>query len=70
MTDEQREDERIKSLASAAYRALDAAEFHEDYVRTIAARHGEHPAFKQYMHEMLLTGRLEEFIKRSKLTRA
>jgi hypothetical protein len=70
MTDEQREAERIRSLASAVYRALDAAQSQEDYVRLLAAKHGNHPAFKAYMSEMLLTDRLAEFMARPQMDRA
>lgn len=70
MTDEEREAERIKSLASAVYRQLDEAQRAEDYVRTITGRHGQHPAFKAYMDEMLLSARLDEFLARPIMTRA
>lgn len=70
MTEEEKEAERIKSLASATYRALDEAVRAEDYVRLVTKRHGEHPAFKQYMSEMLLAGRLKEFMARKEMGRA
>ena len=70
MTDEEREAERIKSLASSVYRSLDEARRQEDYVRTLAKKHGDHPAFKTYMREMGLEGRLSEFMSRPQLERA
>lgn len=70
MTDQEREAERIRSLASAVYRAMDAAQREEDYVRLIAKRHGDHPAFREYMRGMLLEGRLAEVVARPQLNRA
>jgi hypothetical protein len=52
------------------YRALDAAQSQEDYVRLLASKHGNHPAFKTYMSEMLLTDRLAEFMARPQMDRA
>lgn len=68
MTDDERKAEQAKSLASAVYRQLDEAAHAEDYVRTITAKWGEHPAFKTYMSEMLLTVRLAEFLGRPRMT--
>lgn len=70
MTDAERENERVKSLASAVYRQLDEAERAEGYVRTASSKWGEHPAFQEYMREMLLTERLAEFLARPQMTRA
>ncbi len=69
LTEKERDAERVRSLASAVYRSLDAAQKEEDYVRQIAKRHSEHPAFKQYMSEMLLAERLAEFMSRREMTR-
>lgn len=64
MTPDEVAAEKIKSLASAVYRQMDQARQAENYVRTIVGRHGDHPAFKQWMREMHLTETVEEFVSR------
>lgn len=70
MSEEERIAEKAKSLAGSVYRQLDEAQRAEDYVRAIAETWGNHPAFKQYMADLALTGRLAEFLARPKMTRA
>jgi hypothetical protein len=67
MTDDEREAERVKMLASAVYREMSHARRSEDYVRTIVGKHGDHPAFTEYMREMCLTETLNEFVSRPAL---
>lgn len=67
MTEDEKEAERIKMLASAVYREIVHSNRSEDYVRMIVRKHGEHPAFKKYMREMGLTETLDEFVSRPEL---
>jgi hypothetical protein len=70
MTDAEKKAERVKALASAVYREMHHARRSENYVRTIAVKHGEHPAFQEFMREMCLTDALEEFLSRPTLRSA
>lgn len=69
MTEDERKAETAKSMASSVYRQLDEAQRAEDYVRHVTGKWGDHPAFKQFMREMLLADRLAEFLERPKVTR-
>ena len=70
MSEEERIAEKAKSLAGSVYRQLDEAQRAENYVRTTTEKWGEHPAFRQYMADLLLADRLAEFLARPKMTRA
>ena len=70
MTDIEKDNERVRALASAVYHDLEIAARAEGYVRQIVERHGNHPAFAAYMREMHLDSRLAEFVSRPEATKA
>lgn len=67
MTEQEREAEKVKSLASCVYRALERADRIEGYIRTVHKKYSEHPAFKEYMKGMMLENKLNDFIAREPL---
>lgn len=70
MTDAEKKAETAKAMAAAVYHQLDQAQRAEACVRTISAKWASHSAFREYMREMLLSARLDEFLARPDMTRA
>ncbi len=67
MTEQEREAEKVKSLASCVYRALETVYKAERYIRTIHKKHSQHPAFQQYMKDMMLENALNDVTTRAPL---
>lgn len=65
MTKDEKDAEKIKALAAAVYCELCIASRAERYVRQIAGKHYNHPAFKKYMADMALEVPLDEFLART-----
>jgi hypothetical protein len=63
MTDDEKASETARAMAASAYQQMVISEQAADAVRLYAKRHGDHPAFQEYMRDMALTEKLKKFTK-------
>ena len=52
MSPEDKTAELVRGLASACYRQMVVAEQSAAYVADVSKRHGDHPAFKEFMLDL------------------
>lgn len=64
-----KEREHVRNMAASVYHELTIAQRAESYVRTVTERHQNHPAWQEYMREMMLTDAVAEFVARPSLRR-
>lgn len=62
MTADEKEAELAKALAAACFRQMTLASEAHNYVSTVHAKWGDHPAFSEYITEMGLDHWLSEFL--------